>query len=460
MQLNQDQVHCLLVAAANRRMCERAWLLDALTVCDKYTHELQSGEPMSVGKTIKLEDALISPEIAIGDVVRLNEKFLGIVTEHDNGEYTVVILQKHGTPIFHVQDVLEPSAGELATHFGRNPIAGAWGLTNVGRVLINIIAYQYPTDFAVFPFYNEEWTDKSTLKRMSHAVQNKQVTVEQWEQFLNYCYFVCHMTELTVPSFTEKSLQPAPGALEFKRKFIAEHKGQLNDPLVIQKLEAELIKMDKAYLGDDPSTILFDGLGKKSYDVQRKKMFYTVGGIAPFGTMTGEVDFIENSLLEGWTIPSIPSRANEIRKGSYERGVETAKGGAETKSVLRAFGDIAITEDDCGTKRTIEIDCSIFDGKQFIGRTIQVGSSDVVVTEDNLDQYVTGKKIKLYSPLTCATKHNMCYKCCGRKSKELNARFLGSQIIKITSKFMNQAMKNMHGTALAVRSNRLQDILL
>ena len=234
----------------------------------------------------------------------------------------------------------------------------------------------------------------------------------------------------------------------------------MHDPIVIRQLESELTKLDREYIGDDPSAVFFDGLGQSEWNLARKKIFLTVGGIPAFDNSTSDMDFIPNSLMEGWTVDAIPSIANEIRKGSYDRGVETAKGGAETKLLFRAFQDTVVAEDDCGTTRTIDVDCSEFDGKQFIGRTIRVGSKDVVITAENLAQYVSGKVIKLYSPLTCETKYNFCYKCCGKNAKNFGAKVLGLQTIKLSSKFMMLSMKNMHGTVLTIRSNNLKDVLL
>ena len=245
-----------------------------------------------------------------------------------------------------------------------------------------------------------------------------------------------------------------------RKKFIEEHKNEMHDPLVVNQLEKELLKADREYLGDDPSVYFFDGLGSKSFGVQRKKLFLTVGGIPAFGSETGGLDFIPNSLMEGWTKEAIPSIVSEIRDGSYARGVETAKGGAETKLVMRVFQDTIISEEDCGTKRTIEFDCRQFPAEQFVGRTIRVGNVDVILTLENLDKYARGKIIHLYSPLTCETKNNFCFKCCGQRAKELHNELIGIQTVKITNGFMYKAMKSMHGTALSIRKNKLEDIFL
>ena len=122
---------------------------------------------------------------------------------------------------------------------------------------------------------------------------------------------------------------------------------------------------------------------------------------------------------------------------------------------------LLIDNDDCGTTRTTPIDFS--DGmcrvKDFIGRTVREGEQDVVITEDNMKQF-EGRKVNMYSPMTCATPHNLCYKCCGRRAKDLGADVVGIQVIKITSKFMLTSMKNMHGTVLQVVNTPLERMFL
>lgn len=460
MLLDQRTVSCLYAAAKNYWLKKRSWLLDSMTVVSSYTNEIEYEGSVKVGSDLMLEQ-LKYPNLTEGCVARVNKAFIGIVKEVVEGSITFCVLSKYGEPCFHMLDVMPYNSGEAAKYFGNVAVTKTnWGDTTVGRFLCNMVILQYPFNWEVFEFKNFRWKPDDIVRMVKDELLAKRITVQEYEKFFNYLYFIGHLTELSNPSMTLKSLQTNPKVPELKRKFVEEHKDEMHDPLVVQKLEQMLIAADKEYLGDDPSVTFFNGLGSKAFDVQRKKMFLTVGGIPAFGTESGEMDFIYNSLMEGWTIPALPSIANEIRKGSYERGVETAKGGAETKLVLRAFQDTTISEDDCGTKRTIAVDCSQFDGKCYIGRTIRVGQNDIIVTKENLDKYVTGKVIHLYSPLTCETKHNFCYKCCGLKAKELGAKQLGIQTIKLTSKFMSISMKNMHGTALSVQDNKLEDILL
>lgn len=460
MRLSDAQVACLLVAGANKRLIERSWLIDAFTLCDKYTVEIETDHVANVGHAIQVEH-LKYPELKLGSIVRVNSKLLGCVLEIENDLARIEILSDGKTPCFSMTDVFDVDKQTVARYLGGNKFsADVWGDTTVGRYLWNVITLGYPFDFAVFGYVNKLWKPKKIVELVKNELTVQHITVDHFEKFFDYLYFIGHITELSTPSMTVKSLETNPNVTELKRKFIEEHAGQMNDPVVIHQLEEMLVAADKEYLGNDPSTVFFDGLGEEEYTKSRKKIFLTVGGIPAFDNSSTKMDFIPNSLMEGWTIDALPSIANEIRKGSYDRGVETAKGGAETKLLFRAFQDVIISEEDCGTTRTIEVDCSVADPKQFIGRTIRVNGKDIELTRDNIEQYTKGGIIHMYSPLTCETKGNFCYKCCGSNTKKFGAKYLGINSVKISSRFMMLAMKNMHGTVLTIRGNDLKDIVL
>lgn len=460
MRLSDLQIACLLVAGANKRFIERSWLLDAFTVSSKYSQEIETEHTATVNHFVEVEH-LKYPSLKIGDVVRLNGKMVGCVESIENDLVKIDILSDGSRPCFYMSDVFDAPTQMVSKYLGKNKLSSeAFGDTSVGRFVWNMVSLQYPFDFNLFSYQNYVWSPKKIVELVKNELVADRATIEQFEKFYDYSYFIGHMTELCVPNITTKALETNPKVTEVKQKFIKEHAGQMHDPIVIRQLESELTKLDREYIGDDPSSVFFDGLGQSEWNLARKKIFLTVGGIPAFDNSTSDMDFIPNSLMEGWTVDAIPSIANEIRKGSYDRGVETAKGGAETKLLFRAFQDTVVSEDDCGTTRTIDVDCSEFDGKQFIGRTIRVGNKDVVITSENLAQYVSGKVIKLYSPLTCETKYNFCYKCCGKNAKNFGAKVLGLQTIKLSSKFMMLSMKNMHGTVLTIRSNNLKDVLL
>jgi hypothetical protein len=476
MLLNDLQVRAILAATRSRALMTRAWLLDACTVTNGFDVKVEAENP-KVGSTVEDHTGNLT-EIKEGIVIGVGEHHVGIVLENKSGVVQVAVLSDGKNPIFHRFDVLAFNPALFKEYLGVNPMTDSIksgplkdkdGMplyaTTLGRWLENMFCFQYPTNFKSLPYYNEMMTPATMIDRMTNLLINKKITVDEYESFDNNFFFLNHITEISVPSLTERSLVTNPKVKEFKKKFIAEHKDQMTDPLVVKQLEDELIKLDKEWLGqgtdhEDASVLFFDGLGKKSYNLHRKKLLLTTGGVPAFDESTGKYDFIANSLDEGWTIKDLPSRANETRKGSYDRGMETAKGGAETKLVVRVFQDLTVSIDDCGTKKTIKVDfakqCRI---KDFIGRTIRVGSSDIVITEDNMAKY-DGKVVDMYSPLTCQCKGDLCFKCCGLKTKEFYGNIIGVQVVNITSKFMQTAMKSMHGTVLQVVQPKLEDIFL
>ena len=484
--LTSSQVEILLRATSQRCLLRRAWLLNALTVVQPAAQDIiqvkeEIKAPGEAAVTLTFDREGVRRGVVPGglEIIRTpqDKQFVvgiisGSVDTHDEDAFTCYVLSELGQAPFTRQALFCPAdyIGLAKELLGVNKFTTSLakiGKTSVGRWIENIVVIQYPTDFQVFEYLNRTLDPEKTAAMIADGCHSIPPTVEihQYKKSLDHMFFLNHMTEICVPGMTEHSLMTSPKVVEYRKKFIEEHKDRMNDPIVIKQLEDELIKLDKEWMGvgtdhPDPATTFFDGLGSKSWQMHRKKLFLTTGGIPAFDTSSGKFDYIENSLSEGWTPQALPSIVNEIRKGSYERGVETQKGGAETKLVIRVFQDVNIVEDDCGTKRTVPMDfrgiCKI---KDFIGRTISVNGKDVLLTNDNYKQF-DNQVLNVYSPLTCATKNNFCHKCCGHRSKDLGAEVLGIQVVKITSKYMNTAMKNMHGTVLKVLDAKLQDIFL
>lgn len=465
MLLSELHVRGLFAAAKSGEIVKREWLLDAMTVVNKYEHEIEVKQPFKLGDVLELEQALF--DIEAGQIVFINYEFLGIVISAENMLAKVAVLSKKNEPIYHRLDEFAFSLPMAQEYLGKNVFTQTPvnDLTTVGLFLENVIVLGYPTEFNQFGFINTEWKFGKIVKMVTDAMVAKKVTVKQYRKFVDNLFYLNHISEICVPSMSERSLMTHPDIPRVKAEFIKAHKDQMNDPFVIKELEDKLIALDKEWLGvgtknADSSVTFFDGLGKKSYDLHRKKLFVIVGGTPSFDQSTGKYEFNQNSLMDGWTVEAIPSIANETRRGSYDRGVETAKGGAETKLVYRVFQDLKIAKDDCGTKRTIKADFGkIFRIKDFLGRVIRVGGVDIEITEENMSKF-DGKIVDLYSPLTCSERYDLCYKCCGRRCKELGVKFIGLQTVKITSKFMQTAMKSMHGNVLQVVSPKLEDVLL
>lgn len=323
------------------------------------------------------------------------------------------------------------------------------GTTTIGRYILNYILLASVFGDKI-DYVNDVWPIGKIENKIAEGIMNDEITVKQYRQYMDNGYFIAHFGEICVPTVTEKSFTTDPNIQKRKKELLEQYKDQLKDPLIIEKIESDLIAMDKAWLKDDPAAGFHDVNAKKSYGIHRKKMFLTVGGIESFDTDGASYNFIQNSLNEGWDVNDMDVIANETRKGSYNRGKETAKGGAQTKFILRVFQDVGITEDDCGTTTTITHTITKANMKNYIGRSILEGTSFVLLDDSNISKYID-KTVKLRSPMGCKTKAGLCHVCSGRKFGQADIEAIGTRAIAISSKFMLASMKAFHGKTISVK---------
>jgi len=138
---------------------------------------------------------------------------------------------------------------------------------------------------------------------------------------------------------------------------------------------------------------------------------------------------------------------NNTREGSYDRGASTALGGEAVKFILRVLQNVLIEEDDCGSTVTVKMKPSQEDKETYLGNTILVNGSQVLLTEENIDKYV-GKDINMRSPLFCKTKRDsFCKVCIGQRYAD-SPTSLASAGSAVGSTFMALFMAAMHGKAL------------
>jgi len=320
--------------------------------------------------------------------------------------------------------------------------------TTIGLYLLNYIILASVFGDKI-DYVNEEWDIGKIEKQIAKGILDDEISVAEYRKYIDNAYFIGHFSELCVPTVTERSFITDPKVAVRKAELLEQYKGQLNDPIIIEKIESELIAMDKAWLVDDPSAGFHNANAKKSYGIHRKKLFITVGGIEAFDQDGASYNFIENSLDEGWDPNDMDIIANETRKGSYNRGAETQKGGAQTKFILRVFQDISITENDCGTKTTVKHMITKANYLNYVGRAIKEGTKFIILDDNSVVNYI-GKEVDLRTPLSCKTTDGLCHMCSGQKFKQSGIESIGTRAIGISSKFMLASMKAFHGKVISV----------
>ena len=321
--------------------------------------------------------------------------------------------------------------------------------TTVGRIVVNQLCFADPFG-DVFPFQNRLLNlEDDILKMINKALLEKKVTVPAFRKSMDGCFYLGHFTELCTPCLSEHALVTDPKIKKRKAELIKQYEGKLNDPITIAKIEDELIAMDKEYMKGDSAIRFYAFEQGAAFNLWRKKLYIAVGGIEAFSKDSSKYDFLRNSLEEGVRVEDLSIYGNESRKGSYQRGHETQKGGYLTKEVIRAFHDSSITTKDCGTSKGVKIDFSVVDPKKFIGRYILLQNKWVEITNDNVGS-IPKKQTIMRSPMYCQCKDGYCYKCTGKFFEGLGVKQLSMSIVDITNTFMSAAMKNMHGSKLAI----------
>jgi hypothetical protein len=224
--------------------------------------------------------------------------------------------------------------------------------TTVGRYIINYLLLADPFG-DIIPYMNTQIKPNKIESIVADYIIEDKLNGEALSTYLDNVYFIGHFTELCVPSFSDKSITTSPKVKIRREELLEKYKDQLDDPVIMSKIEDELIQLDKEYLADDPSYGFYSASGK-AFNVCRKRMYCTGGMFDTFERESG-YDMVNTPLDEGWQEKDFPVLCNDIRRGIYNRAKNTAKGGEGTKFMCRIFQDSAIVEKDCGTKKGITV---------------------------------------------------------------------------------------------------------
>lgn len=377
----------------------------------------------------------------------------GFISElSDEIESTGVVLHlletRKDRPICHVQCPFTVEKGDIE-NLKKEKVESTFGEFYINEVLL---ALPFGSKFE-YICGQKEWAPKSIskwlYKRLLDTNDETRMTIDEYNEFVNRHQYVGNFSELSVATFSRKTLNGPPNVKELKEKLKKKYGDKLyEDPLLQLKFEDELIQADKDNLKGDPGEDYL-ACNSKGYNVTRKKMYSCIGGIEKFDSKGNSYEFIEKSLQEGWDKKLILKISSELRKGSYDRGTETAKGGEQNKFLSRVFQEVAIVEDDCKTKRGIPVkNASEKRLKELIYRNIFYNGKEITITDENYQKFI-GKSFMLRSPSFCKSKNGFCFKCCGEIYKKMGKTNIGLDAIKIGTTFLSISMASMHGTKLS-----------
>ena len=341
-------------------------------------------------------------------------------------------------------------AGLLPNYSGKDPLK-----TTIGRVYINFLLLCEPFGNKV-PFINEPIQGhlENILKDL---ILTGEVNSEQVNHYVMNLNFIGNSPELVAPNLTLKSLTTDP-RVPSKRKELLEKYGEKikeGDSIAMSEVESNLIKMDKDWLKDDLSMRYFKVDEEKMFNDVRKKLLLVHGSVKKFGD-PGNFDFIPTSLEEGYKQKTFAETANEIRDGSYSRARETAKGGEQSKTLLRVFQNTRITEKNCGSTDYLKVKVGPHNSKEYLYRNFNKGHNKLEeVTTENYKS-LEGKTIEFRSPLFCHTKNGYCDTCMGRLFENIGQKAIATSANEIGSTILSLSMKSMHTSGVKVMT--LEDL--
>ena len=375
----------------------------------------------------------------------LDQYAYGTMVTDDTHVLFIKLADSTDNPIFNMSDRFHISDGMIANYKGPQM------LTDVGKFFINYLLFAEPFGDAV-PYVNGLINIKLLDKLVSERLVAGKITKAQFDKMVNNAFWFGEDGTLSIQTLTEKSLGTDPKIIKRKQELLEQYKDKLNDPITVARIEKELVDMDKQYIKGDESEPFFAACGDKSFSEQRKKMYIMFGLMPDFNKKNIGMNLILNNMEEGYAKHDIPALANEIRRGSYGRGADTALGGAQSKFITRAFQDIKITQPDCGTKRGYKLHLTENNASQFYYRYLTDGT---LLTPEKIKECI-GKVVLLRSPMYCETKDGICAKCCGKIVEDQKIVNIGMHSLAIAETMIYVAMKAMHVSG--VKLYQIKDI--
>ena len=154
---------------------------------------------------------------------------------------------------------------------------------------------------------------------------------------------------------------------------------------------------------------------------------------------TGEIieTPITSNFKEGLTVLEYFNSTHGARKGLADTALKTANSGYLTRRLVDSAQDVVVIEEDCKTKRHIDVSAVITNGQvvaslgeRILGRTVaedlfvqkekktktKILSSGDLIDEKRVQEIHDAniESLKIRSPLLCETINGICQKCYGR----------------------------------------------
>lgn len=355
---------------------------------------------------------------------------------------------KAGEPMFHAKEKLIVKKGELPGIMKDEE-------TDYGRILYHCIVFVFSFGDKV-PFLNKQlnmgqFEDDLASKLDDDVPEGQPEKADRFypRELIKYYEAMAYsrgLAMLFVPAASPKSLTIAPEVLKRRDELFNDPNIDMSNQATAAKVEAELVELDKASFKDDPASGFL--INKKDFAVIRKKRFISFGSGAGL-TPDSNTPYVKRSLDDGVDVGQFKAYNDEMRTGSYKRGVETMFGGELDKWLVRESSNIRVVMEDCGSTVGIPTLITDFNKLSVLGKNIVAGKEVVKLAEDNIGTYM-GKVVLRRSPAACwQGKPDYCSVCLGDKLS-MNPDAISIAFSQYGHDFMGESMSAMHGKTLAI----------
>ncbi|QNI21080.1 RNA polymerase beta prime subunit [Vibrio phage vB_pir03] len=354
---------------------------------------------------------------------------------NDENELVVIEGADPKAPLFGREEKMTLSEGEFP---------GVKGTINTAysQALINAILFVWPFE-AVLPYVQGRVNGKAVDKIVAELAEKGTITVEEYRRrWHKACGHIKAFTQTQVTAATPRSISPSPEALKKREELLKKYAGKLDDPAVLAEIDQTISAIDREFIKGDESERFF--LKGKQIDTVRKKLFHIQGGVPRLDDPT-RMDLLANSLDEGMTPDNMPAAVNNLRSGSYGRAKDTALGGEAAKFATRAFQNVRIPSEDCGTQIG-EPTIITSDHVDELTGMFLVGE-DEPLTEARIKKLI-GKNVYVRVPATCKEpQRNYCRRCVGTRIADSGIG-IGALMNQTGNVFMSVSLAAFHGSSL------------
>ena len=290
---------------------------------------------------------------------------------------------------------------------------------------------------------------KKLNKKLSYAVMEDQLEIEHLKKYILKTQKFQPYCNILSPSLSEGLLGITKDIKKKKEELIKKNKEILEgdpDPVIVQKIEKELIKDIDDLIKEDPSAdILESGAGADKGN-NLKNMFVMKGVSQLADQSRGQYSVLTGNYMDGVTREEYADFCETLTLGPFSRANKTMTGGYWEKLFVKGLEHISIQYgEDCGTKKYKEVVLTDDNMDLWMYSNIIEGSRLVNLTPSIADKY-KGKKVKFRFSGLCECETGICEACAGALFKKLGLKHVGVVSYVLMSSLKNKAMKSFHNS--------------